>query len=280
MGGSAHERLGASRLNYLRETDGKLWGKPANGIESKYLLTGMATCGECGGGMLIYPRTHGSPGARKRVYVYACPRARVDLCRNDLEVPMPMADAAALGIIADEVLSPDVVELAIDKLVAMFDVPAEDMDARRVRLTDGLRKVEKELANLQAAVADGNPPETLLAGIRDRERRQKSLQSELKALEAGPTLRAAGVEIRSEALRLLADWRGLLGKHVATSRQLLRKLLDRERFVFYPQGKGAARWYDLGVTPTLDRFFAAVPMLKKAGTSPTGFDRILTHASM
>lgn len=60
-------------------------------------------------------------------------------------------------------------------------------------------------------------------------------------LDAGPTVRAAAPEIRRAALRLLDDWRGLLGKHVATSRQLLRKLLDRERFVFYPKGKGNAR---------------------------------------
>ena len=81
-------------------------------------------------------------------------------------------------------------------------------------------------------------------------------------------------KIRREGLRLLADWRGLLGRHVATSRQLLRKLLDRQRFVFYPQSKGAACWYELGVTPTLDKFFGALPLLKIAGTSPTGFEPV------
>ena len=264
---AAHERLGASRLNYLRATDGKLWGKPANGIESKYLLTGMATCGACGGGMLVYSRK--SP--RQRAFFYGCPRARVDLCRNNLEVPMETADAAALEIIADDVLSPDVIELAIEKLMAMFDAPAENINDRRGRIADGLRKVEKELAHLQVAVAAGEPPETLLTGIRERERRQNDWRAELRSLDAGPTVRAAAGQIRHEALQLLDDWRGLLGKHVATSRQLLRKVLDRERFVFYPQSMGAERWYDLGVMPTLDRFFAAVPLLKKAVASPPGF---------
>jgi hypothetical protein len=77
-------------------------------------------------------------------------------------------------------------------------------------------------------------------------------------------------QIRQQALRLLAEWRGLLGKHVATSRQQLRKLLDRERFVFYPMKKGATRWYEIGVTPSLEKFFAGLPGLRKAGTSPTG----------
>jgi hypothetical protein len=84
-------------------------------------------------------------------------------------------------------------------------------------------------------------------------------------------VRAAAPEIRAEALRLLDDWRGLLGKHVGTSRQLLRKLLDRDtRFVFYPMAEGDERWYELGVVPTLDRFLGAVPSLKKAVASPTG----------
>jgi hypothetical protein len=84
-------------------------------------------------------------------------------------------------------------------------------------------------------------------------------------------VRAAAPEIRAEALRLLDDWRGLLGKHVGTSRQLLRKLLDRDtRFVFYPMAEGDERWYELGVVPTLDRFLGAVPSLKKSGGVPNG----------
>jgi hypothetical protein len=67
------------------------------------------------------------------------------------------------------------------------------------------------------------------------------------------------------------DWRGLLGRNVATSRQLLRKLLDRDtRFVFYPMADAGERWYELGVTPSMDKFPGAGPTLKKVVTSPTG----------
>jgi len=44
---------------------------------------------------------------------------------------------------------------------------------------------------------------------------------------------------------------------------LLRKLLDRERFTFYPKQVKAAAWYELGVTPTLDRIFDGLPLIKK-----------------
>ena len=98
---AAHERLRTSRLNYLRHQDGKLWGKPANGIESRYLLVGLSACAECGGGLQVYSRSHG----RQRAFFYGCPRSRVDLCTNNLEVPMATADAAALGMMADDTLA-------------------------------------------------------------------------------------------------------------------------------------------------------------------------------
>jgi hypothetical protein len=39
-------------------------------------------------------------------------------------------------------------------------------------------------------------------------------------------------------------------------------VLDRSRFTFYPMGKGRDRWYDLGVTPSLEKFFGALPSPK------------------
>ena len=42
---AAHQRIAGTRQTYLRGTAGRLWGRPANGIDSKYLLTGLAACG-------------------------------------------------------------------------------------------------------------------------------------------------------------------------------------------------------------------------------------------
>ena len=269
---AAHERMSTSRLNYLRTTRGELFGKPASGIESKYLLTGMALCGECGGGMLVYSRGHGTGKKRQRAFFYACPRARVGVCGNDLDVPMATADGAALAMVTEDVLSADVIERALTKLVALLDGPVEDVAEKRARLTATAKKAEAESARLTDAIAAGDAPEPLLAALRARERERKHAAAELAVLAAGPSVRAASDEIRREALALLDDWRGLLGKHVGTTRQLLRKLLDRDtRFVFYPLADGNERWYELGVTPSLDKFLGAVPSLKKAVASPGGF---------
>jgi Recombinase len=39
---AVRERFRDTRASYLRATNGQLWGRPANGIESRYLLTGLA----------------------------------------------------------------------------------------------------------------------------------------------------------------------------------------------------------------------------------------------
>jgi site-specific DNA recombinase len=268
---AAHERLATSRLNYLRTTNGQLFGKPASGVESKYLLVGMSLCGECGGGMQVYSRSHG----RARAFFYGCPRSRVGRCANDLQVPMTVADRAALAVMTDDVLDAQVVERALMKLVTLLDGPEEDVAARRARLTDVVKTAEREGARLAQAIATGDAPEALLALLRTRERERKVAEAELRSLAAGPSVRAASDEIRREALRVLENWRGLLGKHVGTSRQLLRKLLDRDtRFVLYPMAENNERWYELGVTPSLDGLLRAVQPLKKVVASPTGFEPV------
>jgi hypothetical protein len=217
-------------------------------------------------GLQIYSRSH----RRQRAFFYGCPRSRVGRCTNTLEVRMETADRAALAMMTDDVLASEVVTSALDKLMAKFAGAEEDADARRVRITATLKTVGKELTNLQAAVARDGAADTLLAGIRERERTQHGLQAELAALDAAPILLAETQALRRDALRLLDVWRGLLGQHVSTSRQLLRKLLREQRFVFYPKRRGKSQWYELGVRPTLDGFWERLPMLKKAVASPTG----------
>src|SRR5581483_476685 len=65
---AAHDRLAAARATYLRHTDGRVWGKPTNGIESKYLLSGLMQCSVCGGGVYVSSRSHG----HVREHFYAC----------------------------------------------------------------------------------------------------------------------------------------------------------------------------------------------------------------
>jgi site-specific DNA recombinase len=108
----AHERLTASHSTYLRATDGRLWGKPTNGIESKYLLTGLAQCGICGAGLYVGTRGRG----RSRSFYYACSTFHNrggSVCRNDLKIPREDAEWAVVEAVQDEILDPVVVSTAL-----------------------------------------------------------------------------------------------------------------------------------------------------------------------
>jgi hypothetical protein len=105
-------------------------------------------------------------------------------------------------------------------------------------------------------------------GLKDRERRREHLQHELHSLNALPALQQTTQSLRLDVLKHLDEWRGVLGKHVSTSRQLLRKMIDG-RLVFSPQQEGEDTWYELAGQGSLEKFFAGIPLIK-AGMSPTG----------
>jgi hypothetical protein len=265
----AHERLTAARAVYLRSTDGKLFGKPANGVESRYLLTGMARCSVCNAAMQTISRSHG----RKRAFYYGCSRAKAGACQNELIATQELADAAALAIMAEDVLAPEVISSAVDKLLQKFNQPQADIERQRAQLTAALRKAEREKRNVQAAIAGGDPPHALVESLRECERKQQALVAEVKALGEAATLTADASKVRQEAMMLLKDWRRLLlSKQTAISRQMIRKLLGEGRYTFYVKGTGAKRYYEMGVTPDLGKFIAAIPSLRKSLASPTRRD--------
>jgi Recombinase/Recombinase zinc beta ribbon domain len=75
----AHERLAMARASYSQVAGGALAGRPANGVASKYLLTGFAVCAGCGGAMTPRSRSHGT----SRLSFYACQTNRVGIALSD-----------------------------------------------------------------------------------------------------------------------------------------------------------------------------------------------------
>lgn len=190
---AAHDRLRGSRDTYLRSTGGRLWGKPSNGIESKYLLTGMATCGRCGGALTARSRSHG----RQRGFFYHCltniQRGRT-VCDNDLAVPLKDADEAVLTTLESDVLRPEVVTAALQEAVARLDRPAGEVEADRERLRAIGTGLLSELARLTEALASGGNLPSIVAAITEREAQRSRAQQELAALDQ--VEQARGLDLR------------------------------------------------------------------------------------
>ena len=263
---AAHARLGEARALYLRNTDGKLWGHPARGTESKYLLVGLATCGVCGSGLSVRSRKHG----KRRAFFYVCTayhtRGR-HVCANNQELPMPDANAAVLSAMGEQVLSPAVVEAAVARALERLAQPQPVSEAPALR--DDLRRLDSELTRLTSALATGADLTSVVTAIRDREREKASVEQRLSALEQVGKLPDLNRDELEQVLRdRLDDWRGLLGRHIGQARQILRKLLVG-RLVVTPEGDHA----EVTGTGSLGPFLSGV-LLPKGMASPTGFEPV------
>jgi hypothetical protein len=262
---AAHGRLEQTRQTYLRGTNGHLWGRPIDGHESKYLLTGLSRCGLCGGTLIVRSRSHGS----KRAFFYACSsfhhRGKT-VCPNSLEMRLEEADEAIVLALGDELLDTDILEAAAARAVARVATPPADLEARRHQLETALTHAENALGRLTQAVAEGGAIGTLLQAIRDQERRHQALSAELANLKRPRVVPMTAPQLRAVLCEKANEWRALLRKHAPIARQMLRKLVDG-RIVFTPDQK--ARRYTFRATGTLTTFFSGI-VCPQGVTSPTG----------
>ena len=248
---AAHERLDTSRRSYLRGTDGRLWGKPANGVESKYLLTGMAVCGMCGGALTVRSRSHG----RQRKLFYHCltnvVRGRA-ICANDMITPLEDAEAAVRETFERHVLREDVVTAALEEAVHQLRPPPDTQASRRAELDRELAKVRTELGRLTEAIIAGGDLPSLTQAMKDRERRSAQLEREMQGLdELAQVSQIDEADMGRELRGILLGWRELLAKHTPQARQILRKLLDG-RLSFTPRKENGVPYYEFTGKGVLD----------------------------
>ncbi len=251
---ASHGRLEQSRQTYLRGTHGQLWGRPIDGHESKYLLTGMARCGLCGGTMIVHSRQHG----RQRAFFYACSsfekRGRV-VCPNSLKMWLTVADEAVLSALERELLDPEILQEAAARAAARVAAPAEDITARRHGLETALAHTEAALGRLTQAIAEGGSVPTLVQAIRDQERRHQTLRAELADTVRPRVVPLNVAELKARVVEKAEEWRALLRKHAPIARQMVRKLVEG-RIVFTPDRE--AGLYRFTVPGVLGNFFSGI----------------------
>jgi hypothetical protein len=199
-------RRAAQRAAYLRDTDGKLHGKPTNGVGSRYLLTGLATCARCDGTLTVRSRTHGN----RRLELWAC-RTFIEKgaskCANRAQVRVTDADAAILAALEADLLRDEVVEAAVQAAVAEIQMPG-NVETRRAALTARRQALEGEEQNLTAAIAAGGQLTALVGAVKTRQREREQVTAELARLDGltktaradrAPSRRSFGRAFRSGA---------------------------------------------------------------------------------
>jgi DNA invertase Pin-like site-specific DNA recombinase len=249
---AAHARLKASSDTYLRGTAGQLWGRPMTGLGAKYLLVGLARCGTCGGGMLVKSRAHG----RRRSFRYGCSSYHLrgrSVCTNGVDLPMDEAHAEILDAVEQDILAPDVVDMAIAEALATVTAPTST--EKPDELQRGLRAVEGQIRNLTAALAAGGDMASLVDALREREHDRARVERQLAAYQHARVVDPQRIE--GELRERMTAWREMFGRHVQLSRQALQKLL-LDKIVCTVKDDGGGRYYELRARLSFGRIFSGI----------------------
>ena len=222
----------------LRFGSGRISGWPPIG-EVRNLLAGLATCGVCGGGLVVET----SSRKRGRVKEYVCHRRRKNgSCSNKLRVAVETMNEEVLDAIEEHALTPEAVEQVVQ--LTERDDARDQQDALHRERKD----VEKRLARLVSAIETGGDAASLVAKVRELEERLGAIDRELRCLQPVPRLAPKVVEDR------LAEWRRLLRQSTTRGRAVLQRVLSG-RIVFTPRDDGG---YDFSAETRFDRLFSGV----------------------
>lgn len=263
----AQDRWKNVRQLYLRATDGRLHGRPTNGHESPYLLTGFTACKTCQGSLFIRSRSHGT----RRAFHYACTthyQRGPEACSEPMLLPMELLDHAILETLEQDVLQPTILAKAIEKAVQQLQVHDDEPDARREALRKELAHMEAELARLTTAIASGGSMPALLSAVQEREDRRTRLLAELTALDSLPFMRFDADTMKHELRSYTEDWASLAHWHPARTRQILRKLLP-SRIRVWREVVGEEKRYHFQGEAAVGRFFSGFGRVKRFGV-PNG----------
>jgi len=257
---AVHERLAASRAVYLQRTGGHAYGRPVNALESPYLLTGLLSCGACGGSMFMHKHDHGRASSSRRPF-YACvvyhQRGRA-VCKNNLEVRMESADQAVLKAVERDVLRIEVLETSLAKALDALRPYPDVLDGQAQALRDDLARLDAEVGRLVNAIAAGGELAALMAALHDRERRRAQLRMELATLDrASKRDDGVGPGLLDQLREQLADWQGMLRQEMGPARQALKSLLAG-RLIFTPHERDGERYYAFEGPGTVSRIIAGL----------------------
>ncbi len=205
------DRKEKTKQHYVRTPEGQLTGKPESGIVAKFMLSGIARCGTCGGTMtMIGGRT------RKRYYCLGRAHRGPAFCSNSAGVPMDLLDQAVLEVLYDELLAdPARLWEMIQAHDAQRQLEREARQGTQVNVEKEVARLEAEIGRLVTALAAGTASPDITKAIAER-------RAQVEGLQVPPTSTPVTKE---RVLTGYAAFRVLLNsRHPLAVRQVLRKL--------------------------------------------------------
>jgi hypothetical protein len=223
----------------LRFEDGRMLGGPRkDGVRN--LLVGLATCGVCGGGLVV------EAGGKKRGRIpeYICHRQRTNgSCTNRVRVSLEEMNEAVLAAVESHALTPE----AIEQVIQLTE--RDDVQEQRENLSRERKDIEKRIARLVVAVETAGDVASLAEKLRALETRRTAIDRDMASLRPVPRLAPKVVENR------LMEWRRLLRQSTTQGRAVLQRII-RGRITFTPRKDGQG--YTFRADTRFDKLFAGI----------------------
>jgi site-specific DNA recombinase len=236
------------------------------GAPARYLLSGIARCGECGGPITV----NNGKSSHTPIKVCLCQYHRTrgdEVCRTSLRRPVDDVDQAVADYLARNVLTEEVVTDALmilrerltDRMRATSgEVEAMELEAQRLRV---------ELNNLVSAIAASCANvEAVMQAASQRQEKLSALEARIRTAKSAPEAISTELHrLERDARARLADVRTALASNPAEARTLLSKVIAGP-LKFTAEGN---RYRIEGETAAVTALFSGMPN----SASPTGFER-------
>ena len=217
----AQEQRAQKRHVFGRALDGRAPGPRAG--ESKYLLPGLARCGECNGTIHVRSSSHG----KRRAHAYGCSSYHergTKVCGNGAVIAVPDMNAAVINQLDSAVFNEAVilktVALVRERLLAAQPATGAVRSQILVKMEDNGARISQ----LVQFIATGAQSKAVADELRALEDKQAGFEAEIAACDARLGVRLDD-DFEADVAERIRDWRGTLARNTAAARVLLKKLL-------------------------------------------------------
>lgn len=169
------------------------------GRPSRYLLSGIMVCGECGGNFVM---------ADSRAYGCAShTNGGQHLCSNKLRVRREIAEASVLNNVKEKLSDPDLVDSVTEQFRTAIQAMQSGPSLDPVEVRGEIRSIEAKIEKILGAVEEVGISESLAERLRQLEQEKANAERRLQlaSVDAAPV-----ATLPDLVPRLIARWRGLV----------------------------------------------------------------------
>jgi site-specific DNA recombinase len=227
-----------------RKVAAKPWDQ-ARGSKPKHLLSGLAVCAVCGGGIKAGSRKHGT--ALRSVYLCGYHHDRgVAVCGNAVARPIEEIDGRIIEWVQTNILQEGVVKRVIAEVRRRIEKQAKTHGGDVDRLDAQIAKLRKEVRNLSEAIAMANVSlPSLVERLSERQAELSKLEVQATAKRTAPSVLSLECRrLERDIVARIDDLRGVLARNPRRAREALQALLV-DKLTFRPMETTAGKRYEI-----------------------------------